>query len=196
MPEWGNVRWNVPCAKPRQRLCGLRHQPRAFYRRRHSNPKHCGYGGRNIKWVIIHGPLNKVFSSFQSKRMRMLELRQQKRQALYRVSARRLGNDIVSKLPQLWPELDWRDGRLRRDVRQRWRLKAEFVSKKESSSVYLLDSFLFYRMLFFITDQLSVNRSRLYDALAGLVDGKATVSLPTVSLIYLLNNFSLVLPFE
>ena len=68
--------------------------------------------------------------------------------------------------------------------------------KKESSSVYLLDSFLFYRMLFFITDQLSVNRSRLYDALAGLVDGKATVSLPTVSLIYLLNNFSLVLPFE
>ena len=30
----------------------------------------------------------------------------------------------------------------------------------------------------------------------GLVDGKATVSLPTVSLIYLLNNFSLVLPFE
>lgn len=68
--------------------------------------------------------------------------------------------------------------------------------KKRSSSVYLLDSFLFYRMLFFITDQLSVNRSRLYDALAGLVDGKATVSLPTVSLIYLLNNFSLVLPFE
>lgn len=73
----------------------------------------------------------------------------------------------------------------------------QFVrTKKESGRVYLLGSFLFYRRLFFITDQLSVNRSRLYDALAGLVDGRATVSLPTVFLMYLLNNFSLVLPFE
>ena len=44
---------------------------------------------------------DKMFSSFQSERIRMLELRQQKQQALYRVSALRLANDIVSKLPQL-----------------------------------------------------------------------------------------------
>ena len=37
---------------------------------------------------------DKMFSSFQSERIRMLELRQQKRQALYRVSA--CGSEMTS----------------------------------------------------------------------------------------------------
>lgn len=68
--------------------------------------------------------------------------------------------------------------------------------QKRIEQIYAARFFSLLSNVVFITDQLSVNRSRLYDALAGLVDGKATVSLPTVSLIYLLNNFSLVLPFE